>query len=154
MDLATELTGRSVWGDGALKAGRSGGLGHVESINPPLRGDQSCPLAVDVSADDTLSLPGGPFPGRGKRVCLCVSLCRVCMFVCVRQRERTPEGCQVGGDVGAGAGFCQSLVSPECERGRSSREGTAERRPSGELGPASSPRRASDGGSIQSLVNA
>lgn len=104
-------------------AGRCG----ADQFSPPAY--QSCPLTLSFSADDTLSLPVGPFPGQeqerekkkkgGGARCMFVRACR---------------------DAGGGgsllrvvrAGFCQDFLSP-----RSPSEQT--RGPSGELHAASSP---------------
>lgn len=58
------------------EGGQTTWLGDVEPINFPPPAYQSCPPRLSVSADDTLSVPTGPFPGREEklrlRVCLCV----------------------------------------------------------------------------------
>lgn len=93
---------------------------------------QSCPLTLSVSADDTLSLPIGPFPGQEKqkkkrrRRWRCVHWPQSCMFErACREGERTlPRVVR--------AGFCQAVLSP-----RTVSEQT--RGPSGELHSSSSP---------------
>lgn len=91
---------------------------------------QSCPLTLSVSADDTLSLPIGPFPGQEKgkkrrRRWRCVHWPQSCMFErACREGERTlPRVVR--------ASFCQAVLSP-----RTVSEQT--RGPSGELHSSSS----------------
>lgn len=55
---------RDGWSDGKRTdclAGRHG----ADQFSPPAY--QSCPLTLSVSADDTLSLPIGPFPGQERK---------------------------------------------------------------------------------------
>ena len=101
------------WSDGRRTdclAGRRG----ADQFSPPAY--QSCPLTLSVSADDTLSLPIGPFPGQ-ERKSLGVCVCLQC--VCVSQeteREREREREHTWGlsmcSAAAAAGFCQSFLSP------------------------------------------
>lgn len=49
------------WSDGKRTDGLAGRRG-ADQFSPPAY--QSCPLALSVSADDTLSLPISPFPGQ------------------------------------------------------------------------------------------
>ncbi len=49
------------WSDGKRTDCRAGRHG-ADQFSPPAY--QSCPLTLSVSADDTVSLPIGPFPGQ------------------------------------------------------------------------------------------
>lgn len=125
-------------------AGRCG----ADQFSPPAY--QSCPLTLSVSADDTLSLPIGPFPGQEKKrtspgVCICLEGACLCanVHLGVDRGERRRRLASV------------KLSSPPGVPGEEARRGRQSGGPSGELDSASySPRRASGGGSIQSLVNA
>lgn len=87
--------GEEGWSEGKRTdclAGRCG----ADQFSPPA--DQSCPLALSVSADDTLSLPIGPFPGQeekkrkegggGGGVCIRLEAAGLCVW---GGSERTPQ---------------------------------------------------------------
>lgn len=153
--------GREGWSEGKRTDGPAGRRG-ADQFSPPA--DQSCPLTLSVSADDTLSLPIGPFPGQereekktkknkkeGGGVRIRLEGAGWCVRACVgraggRERENTHSR-------GLSELASVKLSSPS-GLGASRREAPQVSSTPPPLRPPPPPERASGGGCIQSLVSA